>query len=150
MSNEIDEELVEDIEDVEEEPEYVAKKSMAALTGKIIFGILFFWLLFIPLIKMIKAILEYKMYEVDFYKDRIVKKTGVFTTHEKEQARTKVVSVSIQKSFWGNICGYGDVKINIMGKEDMVLSDIKNPEELKKYMKSSFMKAKDVKQIVHD
>ena len=135
---------------VDDTPEYVAVKSMAALTGKIICGILFCWLLFIPTIKMIIAIMQAKAYSVEFYKDRIVQKAGVFNKTEKEQARTGNLSCSINKSFFGNMCNYGTVHINMLGKEDLILTGIKNPDEIKNYLKKSYVKGDSVKQVVHD
>ena len=141
-------------EDVDEDydftPEYVAKKSTAALTGKIIFGILFFWLLLIPTIKMIAAIIEYHNFTVEIYKRRIVIKEGVFNIVKKEQSRTGIVSVTKTQSLWGNICGYGDLHINLVGKDDLYLQNIKDPDELKSFLQKSIINGRKVKQVMFD
>lgn len=114
------------------EPKYVAKKS--AWAGVTFLRVLFFWLI-IPLIIMIAKIIILKHETIEFYDGYAIHKKGVLSKSEKRFALAGVAGVSISQSVWQRMCNYGNVYIDIMGRNwDVSTSGIKDPAALKNYL----------------
>lgn len=112
---------------------FVAKRSaFKAITP---LCLLFCWLI-VPIFIMIGRLIAVKCYSVRFYDNSIVEKSGVFSVKEKKTVFQGVVSVDVSQSFMGRIFNYGDVIIDIVGKHDLCLKGIKNPNELKSYLET--------------
>ena len=43
---------------------------------------------------------------------------------------SNVISVSVNQGLKGSIFNYGDVYVNLVGKENLSLADVKNPNEV--------------------
>ncbi|MBR7116842.1 MAG: PH domain-containing protein [Clostridia bacterium] len=114
-------------------PNYRARKS--ALLSIRWWGIVFFWLI-IPLVVQIFLIIEAKHHVYEFYDDRIVEKSGIFSIRERQSVFAGVYSVTVRQSFFGRIFNFGDVTVDSPGYWDIDTTGIKSPHALKNYLKS--------------
>jgi len=89
-----------------------AERSAWLLVGAWVFGILFFWLLFIPLIKAVIATVRYRSAELAITNKRIIGKTGVVNSGSLDAPLNKIQNVSVSSGLGGKIFGYGTVQIN--------------------------------------
>lgn len=89
---------------------------------------------------------------IEFYEKKYVIRSGVINKHENEVLLTNLVSVSVSQSLGGQMLDYGTVKINVVGKQDISLSGVKHPQELKKYIEKLMEKTeiKNINQVIHD
>ena len=112
-------------------PNYVIKKSAWSVVKwwHIVFGILI-----IPRIIMIVKIINVKDESISFYSNKVVHKSGIFSKHEKTTILTRVLSVTVTQTFWGRICNYGTLHVDVVGKWDLNLRGIKNPMGAKEYL----------------
>ncbi|MBQ8439574.1 MAG: PH domain-containing protein [Clostridia bacterium] len=105
-------------------------------------GILFFWLLFIPVIKAIIATVKFLHIELAITNKRIVGKTGVFDTKSLDAPLNKIQNVSVSSGFFGKLFNYGDIQIttaagsykffgikNVDSFKGMVMAQIDQAEE---------------------
>ena len=127
-------------------PNYVAKKSVTAVLS--FWLIVFFWLV-IPLIIQIARILSAKYYSIEFYDNKIVVKSGVFSKQESQSVFGGVYSVSISQSFFGRIFNYGSVRVDCPGKWDVGTESIKDPSALKKYLEN-YITSNGMTNIIHN
>jgi uncharacterized membrane protein YdbT with pleckstrin-like domain len=83
-----------------------------------------------------------KKFSLEFYDDKIVIKSGWLNTKKKQMAFMGVTAVSVEKTLWGNIFGYGTVMVDCVGKWDVNFTTyIKNPEKLEQYLQSRIVNA---------
>ena len=127
------------------EPIFVAKKS--AWGGVTPLCVLFFWLI-VPLIVMICRIVVLKHQVTEFYDSYVIVKSGVLSKNERKTIFPSILSVSVQQTLWGRICGYGDLKVDVIGKWDVSLDCICNPVGLKKVLEDKITNAGTIKPIV--
>lgn len=126
---------------------YVAKKSVLCRTGFYV-SILLCWLI-IPILYLIYVVLSQKSYKAEFYDDKIIVTKGIISKSSNTIRMSGILSVSYDQTVWGRICGYGDVRINSVGKHaDISLSGIKYPVELKKYLESTVQAKTTVKEFI--
>ena len=96
-----------------------------------IIGILFFWLIFIPTIKAIKATISYKNTELAITNKRIIGKIGFVSTQSLDAPLNKIQNVSTNNGFWGKIFNYGIVTVNTAAGQ-FCFDGIKNIEDFKR------------------
>lgn len=82
------------------------------LLGVWIKGILFCWLLLIPLIKAIIKTVQFNNVELAITNKRIVGKTGVVNTDALDAPLNKIQNVSVNQTFGGKIFNYATIQIN--------------------------------------
>ena len=87
-------------------------------------------------------------YKVIFYDDKYIVKSGIINTHEDESVFKGVLTVSINQSLKGKMFNFGDVKVDVVGKNNITLYGVKNPEALKKYLQSRKVDIADIRNIV--
>ena len=121
-------------------PNYIAKKSI--LPAFTFLRVLFFWLI-IPTIIIIADIIKRKHYSIEFYNDYVMVKKGVFQKDELKSIFPRIISVSTRISIWG----YGDVIIDTVGKNDLDLTQMANPKELRAYLQSNMVSGDVVSQV---
>lgn len=127
-------------------PNYVAKKT--AWTAVSIWKILFFWLI-IPLIVMICQIICIKHERIEFYDDYIVVKKGVFSKSTKTYVIPGIITVSTERSFGARLGGYGNVKMQVLGKSlDVDLNNVKKPKKLKAYLDTKLIDPKRIRVVM--
>ncbi|MBE5737676.1 MAG: PH domain-containing protein [Clostridiales bacterium] len=81
------------------------------LLGAWIKGILFFWLLFIPLIKAVIATIRFFNIELAITNKRIIGKVGVLNTSTLDTPLNKIQTVGEKQPFFGKIFNYSKVTI---------------------------------------
>ena len=118
------------------EPLYVAKKSK--LCSFSILRILFCWLI-IPIILIIIDILKTNVEKVEFFDKKVTERNGLISKNEKETTFKGVVSVNVQQSFWGRLFNFGDVYVDLVGKNNLHLEKIAKPYELKKFLETKII-----------
>ena len=126
-------------------PNYVAKKSVISSLN--IFLILFAWLI-IPAVIQVVRILDTLCYRIEFYDEKVVRKSGILTRRENQTVFGGVYAVSITKTLIGRIFDYGNVQIDCPGRWDIDTSSIKNPEGLRDYLEK-YISARTMTSIVY-
>lgn len=96
-----------------------------------IIGILFFWILLIPLFYAIKTSVCYATTEIVITNKNVIKKTGWINVTCEEQDIHKIEKMDIQRSFGGKIFDYGNLFIKGSGRGGINLEMIKNPENVR-------------------
>ncbi len=97
-----------------------------------IIGILFFWLLFIPLIWAIRIQIEFKTTEFLVTDKRVMEKYGWLSTHTDEMQLSKIENVTVYYSIFGKMFNYGRVCFQGANMNNVTFTYIKNAEDLKK------------------
>ena len=87
-------------------------------------------------------------YKVIFYDDKYIVKSGIINTHEDELIFKGVLAVSIDQSLKGKMFNFGDVKVDVVGANNITLCGVKDPEALKKYLLSRKVDIADIKHTV--
>ena len=118
------------------EPLYIAKKSK--LSSFSLLRILFCWLI-IPIILIIIDILKTNVEKVEFFDKKVTERYGLISKNEKETTFKGVVSVNVQQSFWGRIFNFGEVYVDLVGKNNLHLEKIAKPYELKKFLETKIV-----------
>lgn len=93
-------------------------------------GILFFWLLFIPLIKAIAATVRFKCVELGITNKRIIGKTGFANTSSLDAPLNKIQNVSVHQPLGGKIFNYGTVIVHTAAGV-YNFEAVKNPNQFK-------------------
>ncbi len=126
-------------------PNYVVKKSAWSVIRP--WHILLFFLI-VPLIIMIVKIINIKDESISFYNNKVVKKSGIFSKHEKTTVFTQVLSVTVEQTFWGRICNYGTVYVDVVGSWDISMVGVKKPMEVKEYLESHVVRRRAVRPVI--
>ena len=58
--------------------------------------------------------------------------------------------LGVNQTFGGKIFKYGDVKVDVAGKNDIVFQGVKHPNKLRDYLKTREMDAENVQHVVTD
>ena len=114
-------------------PEFVAQKSGWAAVS--------FWrilscILIIPIPFFVLRILTARAYRIEFYADKIIVHSGFLTVRKKDMIFSGVLTVSTEQSLWGQLCNYGTVVVDAVGKWDVGSTYIKHPEKLEAYLQT--------------
>lgn len=106
-----------------------ARRDSWGLFGRWVFGILFCWLLLIPLISAIKETVTFTRTELVLTNKRIVRKSGVFHTKAFDAPLDKILNVYVETTFWGNV--FNTNKIWISTERGVIIERIKNADDFK-------------------
>ena len=112
---------------------YTVKKSVI---HQISFLLIIASIFIIPLFIQIWKIFYAKSFSIEFFENKIVTKSGVFSRKEQQTVFMGVYSVSISQSFFGRIFNYGDVRVDCPGRWDVDTVGIKDPHGLKRFLES--------------
>ncbi len=107
-----------------------ADRNPLALVGVWIVGILFCWLLLIPLIKAIIATVKFNACELALTNKRIVGKIGVLHTQALDAPLNKIQNVGVTQKLMGKIFNYSLVEIDTAAGKYM-FDFIKNADAFK-------------------
>ena len=123
-------------------PEYVARKSAWEAVS-------FLWILacflIIPIIPLVFRIIALKHYEIEFYQDKIVIKSGWLNTKKRQMVFMGVTSTTVEQSLWGQLFNYGNVIVDCVGKWDVNSTNyIKDPQKLEAYLQTRIVKAQNI------
>jgi len=108
-----------------------AKLNTIFLVGVWVFGILFCWLLFIPLVKAIIETVKFNNIELAITNKRVIGKTGVVNTSSLDAPLNKVQNSSVKQTLFGKIFNYGIVKIDTAAGS-YTYGAVKDVEEFKR------------------
>lgn len=112
-------------------PNYVARISKcASLT---ILRVLFIWLI-IPVILIIIDCVVSSHETYEFYDDKVIHKSGVFSKHEETILLSGVLDISVSQSVGGRMFNYGDVMVNLVGEAGLWVQGVVEPAKLKEYL----------------
>jgi hypothetical protein len=127
------------------QPDYVMKRSGWSVVRPwhILLGFLI-----VPLIIMIVKIINVKDDKIYFYKNKVVHKYGIFNKKETTTILTRVLSVSVDRPFWGRIFNYGTIEVDVIGKWDIDMKGVKNPKKAKKYLESIAVDGRRIRSII--
>ena len=106
-----------------------ARRDKRGLIGKWVFGILFCWLLLIPLIIAIKETVVFTHTELVLTNKRIVHKSGVFHTKAFDAPLNKILNVYVETTFWGRV--FNTNKIRITTALGVIVDRIKDADDFK-------------------
>lgn len=85
---------------------------------------------------------------VEFYEDKVILKSGIFNTKEDESIFKGVLSVSVSQTMGGKMLNYGTVSVDVVGRHNLHLEGIKNPNELKKYLLTRKIEASEINHTI--
>lgn len=106
-----------------------ARRDRWGLIGRWVFGILFCWLLLIPLISAIKETIMFTRTELVLTNKRIVRKSGVFHTKAFDAPLNKISNVYVETTFWGKV--FNTNKIRITTAFGVIVDRIENADDFK-------------------
>ncbi|MBQ9727987.1 MAG: PH domain-containing protein [Clostridia bacterium] len=89
-----------------------AKRDRWPLFWAWFFGVLCFWLLFVPTVIAIVKTVKYNGTEFVITNKRIIYKTGVFRTQSSGAPLNKITSVTVDTTFWGKIFNVYKIRIH--------------------------------------
>ncbi len=122
-------------------PEYTVKKSIWGAVTPL--RVIFCWLI-IPLIIMIAEMVSNNCTTIEFYKDKVVAKSGVLNKKERTNVFTGVLAVSVEQSIFGRMLNYGNVIVDVQGKWDISTEKISDPDGLKSYLEGRTVQAQNI------
>ena len=102
---------------------------------KLLFSLLFFWLIF-PIIGLIKLF----FIENGLTTKRVIFKSGIIGRDTEEMRLSKIETVEIKQGIIGRIFGFGDVIATGTGTSNVVFKYVSNPINVKKEIESQLDK----------
>ena len=107
-------------------------------------GLLFFWLLLIPLVKAIITTISIFNIELAVTDRRVIGKSGIINTSAMDAPLDKIQNCSVSSGLWGKIFGYGTIEIHTAA--DLYLfTMVKNPDAFKKALMAQIEQAQEDK-----
>lgn len=88
-----------------------AERNWMFLIGTWLKGVLFCWVLLIPLIKAIIKTVQFFSIELAITNKRIIGKTGVVNTSSLDSPLNKIQNVAVKQPLFGKIFNYADVTV---------------------------------------
>lgn len=128
-------------------PVLVVRKSLWSILWTFIWCIAL-CVLIVPVGYLVYRIISLKHDYFEIYDDRYVHYSGVVNINKHERVLTDVLTVDTSKSFIGNLCNYGNVTVNVIGRDNLYFTDIKDPELVENFFRSKIANVKNLKQIV--
>ncbi len=77
-----------------------------------------------------------KFSEVAVTSQRVISKKGFFSRSVVEYPIKKIETINVSQTFTGRIFNYGNVTITGTGNNNLLIENIKDPEEFKKHLAS--------------
>ena len=128
---------------------FVTDRSLVGTYGLFIIVILaiLFWCI-VPLIILIYIYAKNKTYHYYIYTNKVVYEGGLFSKTNRTQTLTKVLSVTKNQSLKGSIFNYADIHVNLIGKENLYLNDVKYPDDICVAFEKLIVNPNDIRQSV--
>lgn len=98
-----------------------------------IWGIVGFFLLFIPTINAIKTTIRYFNTELAVTNKRVIGKAGFINSAALDAPLNKIQNVTVASGLWGKIFKFGDIEIQT-GGDSISFIGIKEPDAFKKFI----------------
>ena len=91
-------------------------------------------LLVVYFIFFICKLIVLKCNKVEFFDDKVVQKSGVFSRHEKQSVFIGIRQVEIHQRLLQRLFKYGTVTVDVIGHWDIDLTNVKFPKRLRSYL----------------
>lgn len=116
---------------------------------KILICCLLFFLI-VPIIILIITILEIKKDTWELGQDKLIHRYGLFSKNEHIILVKDITEANVSQTLWGRMFKFGDVSIGIIGKRNMHIQCVKNPEEAAETLRKYIEKARtaDIKEVL--
>ena len=98
--------------------------------------ILLFWCI-VGIVIFVRMMIRKWTTEIGITTHRFVEKTGWLTLNTQEIALPNIEGVKVSQGFWGNLLGYGRIRIEGTGIDAIELPDIANPIEFRKAIETA-------------
>lgn len=98
--------------------------------------ILLFWCI-VGIVIFLRMMIRKWTTEIGITTHRFVEKTGWLTLNTQEIALPNIEGVKVSQGFWGNLLGYGRIRIEGTGIDAIELPDIANPIEFRKAIETA-------------
>jgi uncharacterized membrane protein YdbT with pleckstrin-like domain len=121
-----------------------AQISKLSLIPTWFFGILFCWLLLIPLVKAIVNTIKVFNIELAITSRRVIGKAGVVNSSAMDAPLDKVQNCSVSSGLGGKIFGYGTVVIDTAAGK-YIFTMVKQPDNFKKALMAQIEQAQEDK-----
>jgi uncharacterized membrane protein YdbT with pleckstrin-like domain len=89
--------------------------------------IFLFWLVGLGIFIFFAMMIRKWTTEIGITTHRFIKKTGLFTIQTEEMAIHNIEGVKLTQSFWGQLLGFGNIRIEGTGVDAIQLPTIANP-----------------------
>jgi uncharacterized membrane protein YdbT with pleckstrin-like domain len=106
-------------------------------TFKAVLALVVLGIVIIGIVIFLRMMLRKWTTEIGITTHRFVEKTGWLTLNTQEIALPNIEGVKVTQNFWGNILGYGKIRIEGTGIDAVELPDIANPIEFRKAIESA-------------
>ena len=110
----------------------VPTKNPVFLVLRWIWGVLGFWLIFIPTIRAISETVKFFTTEYLVTDQKVMEKYGWISTHTDEMPISKIENIVVSYTFWGKIFNYGTVTCQGTNRNNITFTRVKNAEAIKK------------------
>ncbi len=88
----------------------------------------------VPILVLVFKIINIKDDRLYIYTNKVVRRYGILSKHEKTNILTAVLSVSARQTFWGRIFNYGDLKLDVVGQWDFDLRCVRAPFKARDFL----------------
>jgi len=106
-------------------------------TFKAVLALVVLGIVLIGIVIFFRMMLRKWTTEIGITTHRFVEKTGWLTLNTQEIALPNIEGVKVSQNFWGNILGYGKIRIEGTGIDAIELPDIANPIEFRRAIESA-------------
>ena len=98
--------------------------------------VLLFWCI-VGIVIFLRMMIRKWTTEIGITTHRFVEKTGWLTLNTQEIALPNIEGVKVAQGFWGNLLGYGRIRIEGTGIDAIELPDIADPVEFRKAIETA-------------
>ncbi len=88
----------------------------------------------VPILVLVFKIINIKDDKVYIYSNKVVRRWGILSKHEKTNILTAILSVNAHQNFWGRILGYGNLKVDVVGQWDFDTRGVKDPFKARDFL----------------
>lgn len=106
-------------------------------TFKAVLALVVLGIVIIGIVIFFRMMLRKWTTEIAITTHRFVEKTGWLTLNTQEIALPNIEGVKVNQNFWGNLLGYGKIRIEGTGIDAIELPDIDNPVEFRRAIETA-------------
>lgn len=104
----------------------------------------------LPIFILVGEIVANRTYRYTIYSDKIVIEGGLIRKQRKTRYLSKVLSVSKDQGLTGRLFSFGDVRVNLTGKEDITLYAVKDPDDAVSLFETMIRKNQGLSEMIVD
>jgi uncharacterized membrane protein YdbT with pleckstrin-like domain len=106
-------------------------------TFKAVLALVVLGIVIIGIVIFLRMMLRKWTTEIGITTHRFVEKTGWLSLSTQEIALPNIEGVKVNQNFWGNLLGYGKIRIEGTGIDAIELPDITNPIKFRRAIESA-------------